>query len=138
MLEGVTVAICCHNSENEIESTLRYLSRQEVHEEILWEVLLVDNASVDNTVKLAEQTWADCGAPVPFRVVEELKLGVTHARKTSVFQSTYAYILMVDDDVWLSPNYVNDGFYIMQKYPIVGVLCGWGDPVFEINPFRIG
>ena len=133
MSSGVTVAICCHNSENEIVTTLQYLAKQEVAAEIAWEVLLVDNASSDQTIAIAEQTWRSLDEPVPLRILSEPKLGVTHARKTSILQANYPYILMVDDDVWISPNYVNDGYKIMQSNTNIGVLCGWGEPVLGVD-----
>ncbi len=133
MMSGVTVAICCHNSEGEIVRTLDHLAQQEVENEIPWEVLLVDNASSDNTVRVAKERWVLLNEPVPLRIIHEATLGLTHARKTSIIQAGYEFVLLLDDDVWLAPNYVQNGYKLMTRNQNIGILSGWGEPVFGIE-----
>ena len=46
---GVSIVICCHNSAKLLPRTLEHLRAQEVDSTIPWEVIVVDNASTDNT-----------------------------------------------------------------------------------------
>lgn len=133
MGSGVTVALCCHNSVNELEGTLKHLAYQKVKESLKWEILLVNNASTDNTAAFAEKVWQELGSKVPLRIVEESVLGLSHARKTGFLMANYEYVLILDDDVLLAENYIQTGFDKMSTNNRIGVLCGWGEPKFGID-----
>jgi glycosyltransferase involved in cell wall biosynthesis len=57
MKSGVSVIICCYNSEKRIEEVLHHLDKQKDTNHFLWEIILVDNASTDNTAEIARNTW---------------------------------------------------------------------------------
>ncbi len=54
---GVSVIICCYNSSSRIIPTLQNLVKQRVPNHIPWEVIVVNNASTDNTGEVAKETW---------------------------------------------------------------------------------
>lgn len=130
LLDGVSVIICCYNSSDVIGDTLTYLADQEVSSQLKWEVLLVDNACRDDTIEVARKAWSQLRSPAPLRIVQEPTPGVSYARQTGIKQATYEVILFCDDDTWLSPNYVRDGYDILRNNPQVGAVRGWGEPVF--------
>src|SRR5260370_31920760 len=63
---GVSVIICCYNSSAKLPATLGRLRSQRDTEAIPWELIVVDNASSDDTVAVARQPWPT-GAPAPLR-----------------------------------------------------------------------
>ncbi len=58
-LSGVSVIICCYNSEQTILETLTYLGAQQLDARFSIEVILVDNVSTDATVEVAQRYWEE-------------------------------------------------------------------------------
>ena len=95
-----------------------------------WEGLVVDNASSPPIV-------ATCGRellPDNCRVVEEPKLGLTAARRRGVSEARGEWIVMVDDDNVLSPDYLERVDEIFESQPEVGAIGGRSLPEFESQP----
>ena len=130
---SVSVVICCYNSETRLPETLRHLVEQEVPEGISWEVIVVDNASTDNTAQVARSLWPD-DAPAPMRVVSEPEPGLSHARKRGFMEAKHELVSFVDDDNWLAPDWVRRVAEIMNDHPEVGACGGSSEAVFETSP----
>lgn len=129
--KGVSVIICCYNSAGRLKETLRAMAAQQVATHIAWEIILVDNASSDNTAELAISTWKSLGASTTLRVVYESQPGLGHARKKGIDESGYSLILFCDDDNWLCPRYVQGVFDTLENDPAIAACGGMGIPVFE-------
>jgi len=134
-MTGVSVILCCHNSARRLPDTLLHLSRQIVPAAVKWEVLVVDNASTDNTAEAAKKAWPQ-DAKAPLRLVPQPIAGLSHAREKGVESASYDCLLFCDDDNWLDPNYVARAHEILKKHPEVALAGGWGTPVCEIPPPR--
>lgn len=119
---GFSVCIPCFNSVDRIEATLAHLQRQEVPEGLLWEVIVVDNASTDDTEDVARGIWREDKA-ADLRVVHESKAGLANARLCAFEASQYEFVAFVDDDNWLSETWVAQIFEFMSGHPYVGA-CG--------------
>jgi glycosyltransferase involved in cell wall biosynthesis len=119
-----SVVLCCYNSKERLEPTLRHLQQQDFEEE--WEVLLVDNASTDNTVTFALSLW---DSPAPLRVVKETKPGLSNARDSGRRNAKGEYIIFCDDDNWLYSNYVRVAVDFMESHPEYAAIGGWGEAV---------
>lgn len=126
-MEGISVIICCFNSENRIEPTLQHLLRQNFGKD--WEIVLVDNNSNDNTVQTALEILKN--NVVSYTIVEESNPGLIHARKKGIGASKYKYLLFCDDDNWLCADYLNISYEIFDKNPSIGVIGGNGRAHFE-------
>jgi len=132
MTTGMTVVICCHNSVLRIAPTLKHLANQKNLPLSSWEVIIVDNASTDNTSEFSTQVWNDIKGEKPvFKIVQENTPGLSSARKKGIEESNYDYVLFCDDDNWLDENYLSIALNIMQANPLIGALGGTGYPVFE-------
>ncbi len=57
MSSGASVIVCCYNSAARLPHTLAHLAGQIVPEDFFWEIILVNNASTDNTVECATAIW---------------------------------------------------------------------------------
>lgn len=132
MKEGVTVIICCFNSSQRLKPTLEHLYQQKKIEIAKWEIILVDNSSTDNTVKVAEEIWAHfTSTKPPFKIVSEQKAGLSSARNKGIAEAEFKFVLFCDDDNWLDNNYVFNALAIIKSSPTIGALGGKGSPVFE-------
>ena len=130
---GLSVVVCCHNSAKRLPETLAHLARQEVSPEVPWEVIVVDNASTDDTARVAEALWPD-DAPAPLRVVQELEPGLSHARRRGIAEARYGIIGFVDDDNWLAPDWVQRAVEVMAEHPEVGACGGYSEAVCQVPP----
>lgn len=133
MKKGVSVIVCCYNSELRLPNTLRFISQQKVNKDLLWEVLVIDNKSTDNTNKVAVTEWSRFNCKTPFKVIYEPKAGLSNARKTGVLNSQYEYVIFCDDDNWLCKEYVQVAYNIINSNPQIGMLGGRCDAVSEIE-----
>lgn len=144
MSGGMSVVVCCYNSARRIPETLTHLAAQRVPPDVPWEVIVVDNASTDDTAELAERLWKEVGPEGVFRVVHQPVKGLSAARSKGFDEARYDYVLFCDDDNWLCDDYVARAHEIMQGDERIGVLGGLGTPRFEVpapfwwdRPFRV-
>jgi glycosyltransferase involved in cell wall biosynthesis len=137
---GISIIICCYNSEKRLETTLRALSRVAIPAEAKAELILVDNNSADGTLAFAARYWGEAGNKFPLQAISEPKQGQMHARLRGITAARYDIILFVDDDNELQPDYLEHGYRILSQHPDVGILGGISHGVFKsqlpawINP----
>lgn len=123
--KGISVIICCFNSSNRIQEVIEFLSKQIQIIDIPLEIVIVDNASGDNTSKVVEELIGQYNY-LEINLVFEKKPGLMHAREKGVNESNYEYLLFCDDDNFLSNNYISSVYKIMYNNPDVGVCGGMG------------
>ncbi|MBD1394701.1 glycosyltransferase family 2 protein [Mucilaginibacter glaciei] len=127
---GISVLICCYNSAARLPETLRHLATQFVPAKINWEIIIINNASTDDTLTVADSEWQQYDMPnVGFKILNQDRLGKNFAFKTGISHAEYDYILTCDDDNWLFPDYIAKAFALMQADETIGALGGCG--VFE-------
>jgi glycosyltransferase involved in cell wall biosynthesis len=137
MEPGISIIICCYNSAARLPETIRHIALQEVDAAINWEVILVDNASTDDTALVAAGEWA--AYPISadrLHILKQPLPGKNHAFKLGIEAARYDYILTCDDDNWLNPGYVQNVFHKMTADPMIGALGGNGlfKPQTPVNP----
>jgi len=121
---GVSIIICSHNSERIIEKTLRTLIKQKTSLRKNWEILLIDNRSDDNTLKIAESLIAESKVlKSKLRIIKENKLGISNARLRGLRSAKYEILSFIDDDNIISQNWIETVASIMERHPEVGA-CG--------------
>ena len=143
MTLGISVIICTYNGALRISETIKHLALQQVSSNIPWEIIIVNNASTDNTAFIANQEWKKyCIKSADFKILEQPIPGRNNALILGVKEARFEYILACDDDNWLNPDYVNQAFKIMLSDSMIGVLggCGIFEPEEprnkEINDFK--
>lgn len=127
---GVSVVICCHNSAARLPQTLAHLAAQQRTAPVLWEVIVIDNGSTDQTATVARQQWP-VAATAPLRVVHEPQLGLIHARLRGFAAARYELVSFIDDDNWVAPDWVVTVAALMHDRPAVGACGGWSVAVSE-------
>ncbi len=134
---GVSVIICCYNSEARLKPTLQHLSEQKFNSQIPWEIIVVNNLSTDNTRSVLEDEQHRFNDKrINYKIVEQPIAGLSYAREKGIEVAEYGYLLFCDDDNWLSPNYVSTVYEIMNADETIGVLGGFAsfEPELPANP----
>ncbi len=131
--DGVSIVICCYNSAGRLAPALAHLRAQVFTAPLPWEVIIVDNASTDATAQTALDLWPpDAGAPL--RVVREAQPGLSHARQRGLREAQYAFVSFIDDDNWVSPDWVERVYQIFCAHPEVAACGGRISAAFEAQP----
>lgn len=130
MTPSVSCVICCHNSARHLPETMRHLSAQQAAPDIRWEVLIINNASTDDTAEVARAHWTGPAA-VPLRIVDEPQAGLTHARIRALAEAAGEILSFIDDDNWVCPDWVQKVAGFMAAHPEVGALGSYNFPVSD-------
>ncbi|MEK7480216.1 MAG: glycosyltransferase family 2 protein [Patescibacteria group bacterium] len=118
----VSVIIPAHNESGSVEHTVRAVLGQEYPD---FEVIVVDNASTDDTGAVAERLGA--------RVVREPRKGILFAKEAGRRAATGEIIAGLDADCVASPDWIRKGVSYFTKPDIVAVTGGY---IYDdISPF---
>lgn len=126
----VTVVVPTHNPDPvRLRRTLAGLRAQTLPSGA-WELLLIDNAS-SPAVELAPFAGV---APSGARIVREPQLGLTAARRGGFSAAQGTFIVLVDDDNVLAPDYLTEVVRLFSSHAKIGALGGRSLPEFETPP----
>lgn len=131
---GVTLLICTYNGASRLPEAIKYIAAQQVSTHIPWEIVIVSNASQDNTLEVAAALARELEPFAPCRVLNEPNPGKENALIQGFSEAAYEFIAIVDDDNWLAPNYVAMVYDIMGAHPEIGVLGAHAEGEFEVPP----
>jgi glycosyltransferase involved in cell wall biosynthesis len=98
----LSVAICTRDRR---ESLLRCIASLTAPAEARWELLVIDNASRDDT-RSACESLSDA-FPTHLRVVYEPRPGLSHARNRALAEARGRIVVFIDDDVTCHPGFVD-------------------------------
>ncbi len=129
MIDGISIVICCHNSEERIPKVLQNLLEQEYDSGINWEVLLIDNASKDRTSEVARELWDH--PEIELRTIDEPNPGLSNARQKGLAEARFEIVSLIDDDNWVEKHWVEKVYRHMAENPNIGILGGRGEADFE-------
>lgn len=127
----LTVVVCTLNREKHLEKCLRSLANQTIDNN-LYEVLIINNNSTDNTQTVAE-TFTD--EQPNFRIIQELNHGLSICRNRGWKEADGKYIAYIDDDAKAHPGWcekILNAFKTVSPRPVAvgGVIL----PFYERKP----
>lgn len=132
--DGISVLICTYNGAKHIPRTLEHLSKQDFQFPL--EIIVVDNASKDNTAEVVIDTWKNLSSNQDIlQLLHEPKPGKINALNQGLKAVKYKYVLICDDDNWLALDFLSKAFNIMEENPLIGILGGKGEAISEYNTF---
>lgn len=126
----LTVAVCTWNRASLLEQTLASLRCARVPAGLSWECLVVANQCTDGTTSVA----AAARDSLPIRLVHEERLGLSYARNTAVGAATGDYIIWIDDDVLVDPEWLAEYAAAMRANPELAFFGGPIRPWFPTPP----
>ncbi len=108
---------------------LEHLMSQQVDPSINWEVIVVDNASTDNTAEVARRSWTR--NEVSLKIFHESNPGLSNARSRGLKETSYSVVSFIDDDNWVENQWVQKVHDWFAEDDKIGLLGGRGEAVFE-------
>lgn len=129
---AITIAICTYNRQQFIGACLQCLAVQDVAAHN-WEVIIVDNASTDDTASIAKK-FIDQHPLLPFRYVYEVQKGLSYARNRSIAEAAADIITFIDDDAEAVPHFVTCILQFMQANPTAAGAGGRVLPKYSESP----
>lgn len=132
-MNGLSIIVCCYNSAKLLPETLQYISRLDININAPVELIIVDNASEDDTAIIAEKLWEKYAEPFNLKIILEPEAGLSFARLAGIKNAEYEYLLFCDDDNWLDEKYVIEAYNTMEKIRGIGILGGLGIAISDIE-----
>lgn len=117
-----TVIIPFYNEEAFLERTLRSWAEQE---RLPDRIILVDNASKDKSVSIAESFQRQQAGRIPVLLLEEPRPGKVHALNLAQKYLTGEWGVFCDADTWYPPHYLRRAGELIEKSPesVVSVMA---------------
>jgi len=107
----ISIIICTLNRYEFLIHCLESLLNQTISCD-LFEVIVVDNGSKDNTVNISRKY----SNKFPhFQYLHESKIGLSYARNTGMKYSKYSWIAYIDDDAKAHSNFVEEALCTISK-----------------------
>lgn len=125
MQKGISIIICTYNGAGRIEETILAAAAQQFTFQLPWEIIVVDNASTDNTASVVRQVLGGLGSQKELIELDyEAKPGKIYALHRGVDRARYTYFIICDDDNRLARNYAQTAFEVLDVDPAVGAVGG--------------
>ena len=100
----ISVIVCSYNREETLREALRSLVNQETKGEFIFEILVVDDASTDNTKNVVKDI--DSSSCIPIKYVLEKGRGIPYARNRGIREVQAEWIAFFDDDQLAEPDWL--------------------------------
>lgn len=129
---ALDVIICTHNPRADfLERVLASLEKQTVTQD-QWRLIVVDNASSEQSAQqIVELLSASELTNATIR--KEGQPGLVHARLAGIAESAADWLLFVDDDNCLNPDFIENGFKLIKAHAELGCFGGSIVPEFECD-----
>ncbi|MEM9090819.1 MAG: hormogonium polysaccharide biosynthesis glycosyltransferase HpsE [Cyanobacteria bacterium P01_F01_bin.53] len=116
-----TIVIATYNGGDRIGGVLDHLRCQIGTSDLVWEIIVVDNNSTDNTADIVRQYQQDWPSNIPLRYEFEAQQGAGFARHHGTKVANSPLIGYLDDDNLPWINWVRSAYRFGLKHPNVGV-----------------
>lgn len=125
----ISVAVCTHNRASYLRKAIRSLLAQTL-DPSLFEILIIDNASTDETRDVIESERPDTPA---YRYINVPEVGVSHARNAGWQNARAKYVAYLDDDAIATPQWLERMLdFLENAEPQPGVVGGKIEPIWEL------
>ena len=113
---AISVILSTRNRAHCLPDTLTTLAAQDC--DAPFEVIVIDNASTDNTPTLIAE-W--CRTDPRFRTAREPRLGLSRAKNAGIRMACAPLLLFTDDDMRVEPHWVEayHNFFVRRKDDLV-------------------
>lgn len=118
MIPILSIIIPCYNSEKTLERTLVSVLDQTYQD---WEVLIINDGSTDNTETIAS-AWLNKDQRI--RCYSKSNEGLGKARNFGITKAVGEYILPLDSDNLVEPDFASNAIKIFEDKNEIGVVHG--------------
>lgn len=123
MEEMISIIICTHNRATLLQDTLRSLLKMNVPVNGRIELLIVDNASTDNTRSVIDSVFKE-GQKFDVRTLFEPALGKTHALNNALSNASGDILVFIDDDHIVTEDFIIAINQAVREFPDFTLFCG--------------
>lgn len=123
---GISILISTYNGAPRLGETLDALAKLNIANIPFVELIIVDNASTDDTYTFSIEKWDRLGTPFPLTCLIEKTPGKINAQELGLTYTKGKYVIICDDDNSLFPDYLEIGYKYLEENPSIGVLGGQG------------
>ncbi len=116
MTNLVSIIVPCYNLSQYLPETLDSVIAQTYQN---WECIIINDGSIDDTEKIAKP-YVD--RDKRFKYIYQNNQGVSSARNNAIRNSTGTYILPLDADDLIAPQYIEEAVEILTKYDDVKIV----------------
>ena len=116
----ITAVVPVYNMENYIDRCMETLLNQTYS---MYEVLLVDDGSTDNSIQICEEYAQKYGDKV--RCIHKINGGLSSARNCGIEYARGQYIIFPDPDDWVESDYLEHFAELRTAYPNALVCTGY-------------
>ncbi len=127
----LSVCVCTHNGARRLKPVIDCLAAQTAPPAD-WEVIVVDNASTDDTAAVATALVAQFG--VRGRLVPEPRPGQMRARHRASLEARGEIVCFLDDDNLAAPDFLELALRHFDRHPRTGSLGGRIASEWEAEP----
>ena len=107
---AISVAVCTRNRARRLAGTLAAFER--IRTRAAWELIVVDNASSDDTGRVIQAFVAR--RRLPMRPLFNAKPGLSAARNLALRQASGAIICFTDDDCYPTPDWIDSWLRVFR------------------------
>lgn len=143
VLPSMSLVMTCYNQHSFIEEALTSALEMEYSGDK--ELIIVDDASTDDSLQIMENILKTCPHDVPVRVIRlESNRGVAGAVDAGIAEAQYEWIVLLDGDDVQCPDRLINTAKLIADHPEVGLIamsalrideCG---RLFGVLPYHIG
>ncbi|MEP6595746.1 MAG: glycosyltransferase [Ginsengibacter sp.] len=120
MATNISIITPAYNAATTIVATLESLLAQTSPQ---WEAIIIDDGSFDETIAIVNR-YIEKDKRI--RILSQSNQGVSVARNTGIVHANFEWLLFLDADDWISPNYIERAINLIVDDPdLDAVHCGW-------------
>lgn len=118
----ISVVVCTRNRAKLLEKTLQRLEEAASKIRNKVEVVIVDNASFDQTPVIVRRFQT--GSRVPVKYIREEQIGIAIARNSGIRSSNGEWVVFIDDDVLIAKDWLERMIEDVRAHPSVACIGG--------------
>lgn len=119
----IDICVCTHNPRPAVfKKVLQSIFNQQITNEHSFSVLVIDSASSPALSESLFDRYSDL--KIKAKIIREPFPGIAKARLSALESISSSWVLFVDDDNELSPDYLLKGIGIINRYPKLGCFGG--------------
>ncbi len=127
----ISVIVCTYNRDKFIYETLSRIAKN-TYPTDKYEIILINNNSTDRTDKECQRFYQDF-PDVNYHYYIESTQGLSYARNRGILESNGEVLVFLDDDSFISNNYLQRLADYLEAYPDTDAFGGKIKPLFENN-----
>lgn len=119
MQKKVSIITASYNYENYIKETIESVIAQTYQD---WEMIIVDDGSIDNSVEIINSYCEKDSRIKLYQHENGQNRGLSETIKLGIKKAESEWIVFLESDDTITPDYLEEKFKIVEKYPQTGFI----------------